>query len=167
MNKRSSGIVGNKGLLKGILLCCAVAVIPLPVILVAYSVGECCLPAVVPWTAGEMLSYCGTLGAALVAIFGVYWSLRENSRAQERQVRDDAAPFLRSSFLSKRTSGVLFRRNFATQAGLKAARLTLVSAAMLMPLRRIGKNTAKRTARKFTCFLMRKLPTRWGLLKTR
>ncbi len=82
-------------------LCLIVVVLPPIVIFVAYSFGEVVPLIVMPWSAGDALSYCGAVNAALLAMLGVYWGLRENRRVQEAQAREEAAPFFSVTVLEQ------------------------------------------------------------------
>lgn len=101
MRKQCGDAGKGRKLLWYILLCCVLsAAFPL-LIYVIYSTGDCCPLIFTTWTPGELLSYCGTLFAATIAILGVYWSLRSSRQDQERQIRDEAAPFFSAVFLTQ------------------------------------------------------------------
>lgn len=120
MTKRCDGDREHGDLRKWVLLCCAV-VVALPLAIYAlYSFGESCPLIVAPWSAGDMLSYCGTLVAAVVAILGVYWSLRSSRREQERQIRDEVAPFFSAVFLTQKNKRDPFIEMFLGRSGQRA-----------------------------------------------
>lgn len=54
------------------------------------------------WSAGDILSYYGTIIAALIAVYGVYISLADNRAAIKEQSRIDKLPYLSVNILSKR-----------------------------------------------------------------
>lgn len=101
MAKLGVSIRRNATLLKWLLFCILGAAIPPIVIQVLYPVDQGKPLLVTPWSAGEMLSYCGTFGAAVIAILSVYWSLRADRQAQERLIREEAAPFFAVIFLEQ------------------------------------------------------------------
>lgn len=119
MPMRSDGDNENGDFSRWALLSCAVVVfIPL-VIHLLYALGDSCPLIISHWSAGDLLTYCGTLLAAAIAILGVYWSLRNNRREQEkqrlaskrdqeRQIRDEAAPFFSAVFLTQRNKQSAF-----------------------------------------------------------
>ena len=102
----------RRKLFLGALLIVAVAVIPPSAIFFSYPLDAPSLSIVTPWTAGEMLSYCGAIGAAVIAIFGVYWSIRDGSRSRERQQRDEVAPFFSAVFLMQENKRDAFSEMF-------------------------------------------------------
>lgn len=71
----------SKGAARLIAICIAVIVIPPLIVFLLYSIGKSCLVIVVPWTAGEMLGYCGAVDAAVVALFLAYGMGWEQQRA--------------------------------------------------------------------------------------
>ncbi len=108
MGKSHDADEGSRSLRRWALLCYA-GVIAIPVaIYFLYLLGEIFPLIITPWSAGEMLSYCGTLVAAAIAILGVYWGLRFSKQAQERQIRDEAAPFFSAVFLTQRNKRSAF-----------------------------------------------------------
>lgn len=156
MAKLGFGIRKNAAFLIWLLLCILAIIVPPVVIMILYSVDRNKPFLVTPWSAGEMLLYCGVFGAAVIAIFGVYWSLRTDRQAQERLIREESAPFLQPSFWSKRTKDLLLVRSYATQTEPR----TLKRANMAMPPHLAGKNTTKWTQGNFMCFWMKRFHTR-------
>lgn len=102
MAKLGFSIRKNAAFLIWLLLCILAIIVPPVVIMILYSVDRNKPFLVTPWSAGEMLSYCGVFGAAVIAIFGVYWSLRTDRQAQERLIREESAPFFAAIFLEQK-----------------------------------------------------------------
>lgn len=99
MKERASG---DSALRKCIAACLAIAVIPPIFIWLSFGIGRHCPLVLVPWSAGDALSYCGAISAAAIAIAGVFYSLRGNRKDEERREREDAAPFFSAIFLTAR-----------------------------------------------------------------
>lgn len=93
MSKRLFKPMDSRDTRRFLLTCCVLAILPALVIFLVYSYGDTHSLLITPWTAGDALSYGGTFAAAIIAMLGVYWSLRENRRCLERQTRDETAPY--------------------------------------------------------------------------
>lgn len=100
LRKRISELSAS-GSIRWFLFCCGLAVVPPLVVHWLYALGFSDPLIVSPWSAGDMLAYCGAFGGAVIAMLGVYWSLKASGQDLERQTRDEAAPFFSVVFLEQ------------------------------------------------------------------
>lgn len=82
-----------KGTLRLVAICLAVVIAPPLAIFLLYAIGKSCPAIESPWTAGEMLGYCGAVAAAVVALLGLVFSIRDGWEQQRAQLRESAAPY--------------------------------------------------------------------------
>ena len=87
----------KRGIPKGaaclVAICVAVVAIPPSVVFLLYSIGKSCPVIAAPWTAGEMLGYCGAVDAAVVALLGLFFSIQDGWEQQRAQLRESTAPY--------------------------------------------------------------------------
>lgn len=97
MKPNEFSLSARRGIPKGaaclIAICIAVIVIPPLIVFLLYSIGKSCPVVVVPWTAGETLGYCGAVDAAVVALLGLFLSIRDGWEQQRAQLRESVAPY--------------------------------------------------------------------------
>lgn len=55
-----------------------------------------------PWSAGEMLGYCGTMGAAFIALLGIVYGIVDAWDQQRTQSRMSAAPYFSMIMLTQK-----------------------------------------------------------------
>lgn len=94
-----SGLKGSPALLCFVSLT-IIVVIPVAVMLL-YSVD---LPNVIksPWSAGDMLGYCGTTGAAFIALLGIVYGVFDAWEQQRVQRRKSIAPHFSMVILTQK-----------------------------------------------------------------
>lgn len=97
MKPNEFSLSARRGIPKGaaclIAICIAVIVIPPLIVFLLYSIGKSCPAIVVPQTAGETLGYCGAVDAAVVALLGLFLSIRDGWEQQRAQLRKSVAPY--------------------------------------------------------------------------
>jgi len=85
-----------------LLAICFLAALIVPVVLDGlFDVGEETPIFVVPWSAGDALGYCGAILAAIIAIVGVFFTLKTGEKERETQIRDSVAPYFSAIFLDQ------------------------------------------------------------------
>jgi len=85
----------NVNFFMGVILALAIG---LPVIIhILFKIDCNCNMLVSTWSSGEILQYCGTILAAILAILGVYKTLQENRKKNERTEILQVRPYLTSS----------------------------------------------------------------------
>lgn len=80
----------------------AVIIIPPLAIELLYSVDSTQIVIKTPWSAGEMLGYCGTMGAAFIALLGIVYGIVDAWEQQRTQSRVSAAPYLSMVLLTQK-----------------------------------------------------------------
>lgn len=95
----SSGLKGSPALLCFVSLT-IIVVIPV-VVMLLYSVDS---PNVIktPWSAGEILGYCGTMGAAFIALLGIVYGVFDAWEQQRVQSRKSIAPYFSMVILTQK-----------------------------------------------------------------
>lgn len=76
--------------------------IPPLVIELLYSVDVSQVVIGTPWSAGEILSYCGTMGAAFIALLGIVYGIVDAWDQQRTQNRMSAAPYFSMIMLKQK-----------------------------------------------------------------
>lgn len=70
-----------------------VAIMPAAIVGLTYKAGEVAPIIITPWSAGDALSYAGSISAAIIAIDGVLLSLDYSNRQREQTLRDQDSPY--------------------------------------------------------------------------
>lgn len=94
-----SGLKGSPALLCFVSLT-IIVVIPI-VVMLLYSVDS---PNAIktPWSAGDMLGYCGTMGAAFIALLGIVYGVFDAWEQQRVQSRKSIAPYFSMVILAQK-----------------------------------------------------------------
>lgn len=89
---------------KALLACVIIfgALAPLAFVGLSYGLWKGDPIIITPWTAGEALVYTGTISAAAIAVAGVFYTIKMNTKAQEQQLREAAAPYFGVVFLEQK-----------------------------------------------------------------
>ena len=82
----------------------SLVIIFLPPLVIAflYSVDAQHVVIRTPWSAGEMLGYCGTMGAAFIALLGIVYGIVDAWDQQRTQSRMSAAPYFSMIMLTQK-----------------------------------------------------------------
>lgn len=82
----------------------SLVIIFLPPLVIAflYSVDAQQVVIRTPWSAGEMLGYCGTMGAAFIALLGIVYGIVDAWDQQRTQSRMSAAPYFSMIMLTQK-----------------------------------------------------------------
>lgn len=89
----------------------SLVIIFLPPLVIAflYSVDAQQVVIRTPWSAGEMLGYCGTMGAAFIALLGIVYGIVDAWDQQRTQSRMSAAPYFSMIMLTQKIGKVGYR----------------------------------------------------------
>ena len=52
------------------------------------------------WSSGEILQYCGAVMTAILAIIGIYYTLKENRKNNLEQTIIETKPYMRTNFIN-------------------------------------------------------------------